>query len=75
MGKEKGDDEGIARVLRRFPNGRPLFMLVSDLDHTMVRIRSPECRATSGERESARAHTTLRSTHRSTPPAPSTHPA
>jgi len=31
------DDEGIARVLRRFPGGRPLFMLVSDLDHTMVR--------------------------------------
>jgi hypothetical protein len=28
---------GIARVLRRFPNGCPTFMLVSDLDHTMVR--------------------------------------
>lgn len=26
----------LARVLRRFPDGRPLFMLVSDLDHTMV---------------------------------------
>jgi hypothetical protein len=31
------EEPGIARVLRRFPNGRPYFMLVSDLDHTMVR--------------------------------------
>lgn len=30
------EEPGIARVLRRFPGGRPYFMLVSDLDHTMV---------------------------------------